>query len=111
MPDHTRESFAEATDHGGNDAHDGRAVRYLEWTWDPDPADTSVLTEYAFLLRETQGGVHVVHETHRTGLFGRQDWLRLLSEAGFEGRAVREVTSEDRRPRDFFIGHRPRSFG
>ncbi len=107
MPDHTRESFEEATDHGGSDADDGRGVRYLDWSWDPDPGDTSVLTEYAFLLRDVDGTVDVVHETHRIGLFGHQDWLRFLDEAGFEGRAVGEVTSEDRRPRDFFVGHRP----
>jgi SAM-dependent methyltransferase len=106
VPDHTRESFEEATDHGGSDGDDGRGARYLEWTWDPNPADTSVLTEYAFLLRDPDGAVRVVHETHCTGLFRRQDWLRLLSEAGFEGRAVSEVTSEERRPRDFFVGHR-----
>lgn len=33
-PDHVRENFQASTDHGG---HDGvnRALRYLEWTWDP----------------------------------------------------------------------------
>jgi SAM-dependent methyltransferase len=33
VPDHTRESFEETTDHGGNDGDDGRGVRYVEWTW------------------------------------------------------------------------------
>ena len=70
VPDHTRETFEETTDHGGNDGVDGRGVRYLEWTWDPDPADTWMLTEYAFLLRDGDGSVRVVHETHRLGLFG-----------------------------------------
>ena len=107
VPDHTRESFEGTTDHGGSDADDGRGARYLAWSWDPDPADTSVLTEYAFMLREADRAVAVVHETHRTGLFGREDWLRLLGEAGFQARAVDEVTSEDRRPRDFFLGLRP----
>jgi SAM-dependent methyltransferase len=106
-PDHTREAFVEETDHEGHDGDDGRAVRFLDWTWDPDPADTWVLTEYAFLFREPDGSVHVVHETHRLGLFGRDDWLRLLTDAGFEPRAVTEVTSEDRTPRELFVGHRP----
>ena len=106
VPDHTRESFQEDADHGGSDSDDGRAVRYLEWSWDPDPEDTSVLTEYAFLLRDADGGVRVVHETHRLGLFGRDDWLRFLAEVGFEARAVTEETSEDRAPREFFVGHR-----
>ncbi|MCU1427764.1 MAG: hypothetical protein JWL83_1764, partial [Actinomycetia bacterium] len=34
-------------------------------------------------------------------------WLGLLADAGFEPTAVAEVTSEDRTPREFFVGHRP----
>jgi len=107
MPDYITETFEESTDHDGHDAADGRGVRFLDWVWDPDPQDTWVLTEYAFLLRDVDGSVQVVHETHRTGLFGREDWLRLLTAAGFEARAVTEVTSEDRTPRECFVGHRP----
>lgn len=46
VPDATRETFEAASDHGGSDGADGRAVRYLDWTWDPDPEDTWTLTEY-----------------------------------------------------------------
>jgi hypothetical protein len=108
VPDHTSESFEEESDHDGNDGADGRAVRYLDWTWDPDPGDTWVLTEYVFLLRDADGAVRVVHETHRLGLFAVDDWLRLLVEAGFEAQAVTEVTSEDRPPRTLFAAHRSR---
>ncbi len=107
MPDCTRESFEESTDHGGTDGADGRSVRYLEWSWDPDSNDGWTLTEYAFLLRDPDGLVRAVHETHRLGLFEHEEWLRLLGEAGFEARAVPEVTSEDRPPRQIFVGHRP----
>ena len=98
VPDRTAETFEPGTDHDGNDAADGRGVRYLEWVWDPDPGDSWVLTEYVFLLRDADGSVRVVHETHRTGLFGRATWLRLLAEAGFEPGAVTEETTEDRAP-------------
>ena len=106
VPDSVRETFEEETDHGGNDGADGRAVRYLDWTWDPDPTDSWALTEYAFLLREPDGSVRVVQETHRFGVFGREDWLRLLSDAGFEAEAVTEETDEDRTPRQVFVAHR-----
>ena len=86
-PDHVRESFRPSTDHGGVDG-DGRGFRYLEWTWDPDPADTSYVVDFAFLLRERDGSVRVEQERHTLGLFARADWLRLLSEAGFRPRAV-----------------------
>jgi len=107
VPDETAETFAPGTDHGGTDDAGGRAVRYLEWAWDPDPSDTWTITEYAFLLRDADGSVRVVHETHRVGLFGREVWLRLLADAGFEPAAVLEETTEDRTPREFFLGHRP----
>lgn len=107
VPDHTAETFETTSDHGGHDDADGRAVRYLEWTWDPDPADTWILTEYAFLLRDVNGSVHSVHETHRTGLFSRDVWLRQLGNAGFDPDAVIEQTTEARTPRELFVGHRP----
>ena len=53
-PDHVRETFTPSTDHGGHD--DGaRGLRYLEWTWDPNPSDATYVVEYAYLLRERDG--------------------------------------------------------
>lgn len=104
---HTAETYQPGTGYGGTDGADGRGARYLEWAWDPDPADTWTLTEYAFLLREPGGAVRAVHETHRLGLFGRGTWLRLLEDAGFRARAVTEETSEDRHPRELFAGAVP----
>jgi SAM-dependent methyltransferase len=107
LPDSTRETFEAGADHGGSDAADGRGVRYLEWSWDPDPADTTTRTEYAFVLREADGSTRVVHETHHHGLFGRDEWLEVLGQAGFTARPVLEETTEDRPPRQLFVGHRP----
>jgi len=108
VPDDTAETFENATEHGGSDSPDGRGARYLEWAWDPDPADTTTRTEFVLLLRDVDGSVDVVYETHQFGLFGRQVWLRVLAEVGFEPQAVLEVTTEDRAPREVFVGHRPR---
>jgi len=107
VPDHVAENFEPQTEHGGNDAPDGRAVRYLSWSLDPDPNDTTTRTDYAFLLRATDGTVSVAHDTHELGLFPRELWLRVIAEAGFTARVVAEVTSEDRLPREFFVGFRP----
>lgn len=77
-PDHVRENFRSLIDSGG---HDGERedLRYLEWTWDPDPTDTTYIVDYAYLLHESDGSVRVVHDRHTEGLFSRGDWLRLLS--------------------------------
>lgn len=80
-PDHLRDSFAPTTDHGGHD-EGSRGLRYLEWTWDPDPSDTTYTADYAYLLREGTD-VRVEHDRHVCGLFTRDEWLQALRETGF----------------------------
>jgi SAM-dependent methyltransferase len=82
LPDHVRETFEPGVDHGGHDAADGRGVRFLEWTWDPDPGDDTYLADYAFLLRDRDGAVRVEHDRHIEGLFSRSQWLEWMREAG-----------------------------
>lgn len=107
IPDELRETFEPGTECGGTDAPDGRGVRYLEWSWDPDPNDTWVATEYAFILRDPDGSIRTVHETHRTGLFDRATWTRLLEAQGFTVRAIPEETDDDRTPRTLWLALRP----
>jgi len=56
---------------------------------------------------EADGSVRVEHETHRLGLFSRQHWLPALAGAGFEATSFTEETTEDRTPREVFVGRRP----
>ncbi|MCI0434190.1 MAG: class I SAM-dependent methyltransferase [Gemmatimonadetes bacterium] len=83
VPDHVTETFEPATDHGGEDAADGRGLRYLEWVWDPDPADRTIKVAYAFLLRETNGTVRTESDQHTVGLFPHDAWIEWLESAGF----------------------------
>jgi SAM-dependent methyltransferase len=106
VPDDIAENFEPGTEQGGHDASDGRGVRYLEWSSDPDPDDTRTRTDFAFLLRTADGTVTVVHDKHEFGLFPRVLWLRVLTEAGFRARSVAEVTNDDRLPRELFVGTR-----
>ena len=103
-PDHVRESFVPGAEHGGHD--DGeRGLRYLEWTWDPDPSDSSYLVDFAYLLRERDGSVTVEHDRHVEGLFPRDTWLRLLAEAGFAPSRA-EYPGEDPTGSEVFVGRR-----
>jgi SAM-dependent methyltransferase len=95
VPDHVRETFEPETSHGGEDGPDGRGLRYLEWTWDPDPADTTCETAYAFLLRDADGSVRVEHDRHAEGLFPRASWLTWLREAGFQARSRLDAWQRD----------------
>jgi SAM-dependent methyltransferase len=82
-PDDLRDTFETTTDHGGHDGPD-RGIRYLEWSWDPDPSDTTHVADYAYLLRFPDGTVRVEHDRHINGLFDRQTWEATLRAAGFD---------------------------
>lgn len=106
-PDHTKENYHTQTGHGGHDGGD-RSLRYLEWTWDPDPTDTTYNTHFVYLLREADGSVRVEHERFVNGLFGREDWLRLLTEVGFHPWVVPFKHSEiEPGSCDLFVGSKP----
>lgn len=102
-PDHVTETFEPGTDWGGSDASDGRGARYLEWTWDPDPNDSRIRTEYSFVLRRSDGTVTTAHETHEFGLFSTQRWLAMLEMGGLPAIAVTEQTDEPRPARTLLV--------
>lgn len=107
-PDHTRENFQPSTDHGGNDDGEGRGVRYLEWTWDPDPTDTTYTVDYAYMIRESDGVVRVEHDRHIEGLFARATWLQILADAGFVPQVVPFEHSElEPGSYELFLGVKP----
>jgi hypothetical protein len=103
-PDFIRDTFQSSTDHGGSD-EGARGLRYLEWTWDPDPEDDTYLADYAYLLRDRDGSVRVAHDRHTCGAFHRATWLRLLEETGF--RADRREGIEGETAPDVFVGVKP----
>lgn len=100
-PDFTLELFQPTTSHEGVDDASGRGVRYLEWTWDPDPSDTNVRVDYVYALRDEQGNVEVVHDPHQVGVFPRSTWLGLLEEVGFTVDSVMDPEG-----REIFLGFR-----
>jgi len=95
LPDFVRETFTPATDDGGEDGTHGRALRYLEWCWDPDPTDDTYLVDYAFLLRESDGAVSVFHDRHVEGLFPRAAWIQWFTESGLAVRAEMDPWNRD----------------
>jgi SAM-dependent methyltransferase len=106
VPDYTRETFpGEGIDTGGHDGDDGRSLRYLEWTYDPDPHDTTYEVDYAVVLREPGRATRAVHDHHVEGLFPEHTWLTHLEQAGF--RATAEHGREPGSPQPAFVGLRP----
>ncbi len=105
-PDDTKESYEDSTiEMGGNDG-EGRSLRYLTWTTDPDPTDTATDVDFAIMVREgNDEPVRVIHDHHVCGLFTRETWLRVLGEAGFAVDNLQHVYS-DGSANEIFICHR-----
>lgn len=85
-PDYIKETFLPGTEHGGSDGAD-RGLRYLAWTHDPDTTDSTYTVDYAYLMRDADGSVHVERDQHIEGLFKKADWLMFLKTVGFEPHA------------------------
>lgn len=88
VPDHICETFEPSTDSGGH-ARDGRGLRYLEWTWQPEPGATTYVADYAYLLRSADGSVRVEHDRHVEGLFARAGYRRATLQAPRRPRVAR----------------------
>ncbi len=76
----------------------------------PTPTDTTYLVDYAYLLRDHDGSVCVVHDRHSEGLFGRVKWLELLSQVGFRPISIPFDHSElQPGSHEVFVGAKPNS--
>jgi SAM-dependent methyltransferase len=93
-PDYTKEIFHPETAHGGHDKGNS-GLRYLSWTRDEKPEDTTYIMDMAYLLRE---GEHVRcrFDRHVLGLFSETTWLKLLKEAGFSGQKINHSWSDSK---------------
>jgi trans-aconitate methyltransferase len=100
-PDFIKENFHDITDHGGSDYED-RGLRYLEWTKDPDSTDCTYTVDYAYMMKEADGKIQVVHDHHVEGLFSESTWLQLLQKAGFDGYPIAEPGTD----KIYFIGYK-----
>ena len=111
-PDHVREHFADAVECGGHDDAQ-RGLRYLMWTWDPDPADDTYVVDFSYLLRERDQPMRSVYDRHVHGLFDRATWLRLLHRVGFDRVEVRPLEHSEVPPDtvSVFVAHRPEPAG
>jgi len=104
-PDYTCETFRSSTRHG---RHDGllRSMRYLEWDWDPDPTDTTYITDSAYLLRDEKGEVRCEYDRHILELFRCEDWSRLITDVGFQARTIHPEHRESQLETPVFLGIR-----
>jgi SAM-dependent methyltransferase len=106
VPDETVEAFHDHAEYGGRDGDD-RALRFLNWTFDPDPTDGIYVNEWVYVLHEREKPSVIVHESHECGVFARRDWVDILRDAGFTPELVRFEHSEVPDPIDVFVARKP----
>lgn len=122
-PDFVSETFRSDSEEGGHDEdfldvptgapvgsgadRHPRGLRYLAWSWDPDPTDTTYLTDFAFLMREGDGSVAVHHDRHVEGLFSRSQWLSCLEGVGFAAQCLPvDLDDPDWSELEVFVGRK-----
>lgn len=93
IPDCVADTFREChEEHAGDD--ETSSLRGISWSYDPDPADETHLTDFAFLLREGDGEVRAVHDRHVYGLFSIATWIATCERAGLQVETVRRPLPE-----------------
>ena len=102
-PDWVKETFREpAVDHGTNT--DGKTtLTNIEYTYDPDPADTTIETLSWYFIREGPN-LRIEQDRHVMGLFSLKTWVELLERSGFEVEKVPYDVHDDHREAYLLVG-------
>jgi len=102
-PDFFRETFTDSKICHDR-ASDGKIeLTHIEYTYDPDPADTTYETVMFYLIREGKR-LTVEQESHLFGLFSVDRWLSLMEEAGFDAETAEYPVHEDGHPGYLLVG-------
>lgn len=102
-PDWVAETFTQPSVSTGTNAREGVTFTSLEYTWDPDPSDTTIESLMWYLIHDG-GRLRVEQDKHVMGLFPRATWMRLLDEAGFAVEMDDYPVHPDSRQACLFVG-------
>ena len=78
-------------------------VTFIEYTADPDPADTIIESIFLFIINQ-DGRINVEQDRHISGLFPRMTWLTLMNDAGFDTEYVPTVVYDGDIGGHLFVG-------
>lgn len=107
VPDDTRERFRPSSSHGGTDLGT-KGLRYLEWSFDPDPGDTTCVLYMSYLLRDGKRVRHAGVDEHICGLFSEKDWMKTIRGAGFRAKMLPyEHSTWEKHAHVIFLGIKP----
>lgn len=81
-PDWVSEVFQDPYVTHGTNRRGDTTFTTMEYTWDPDPADTTIECVQWFVIRRG-GDLRIEQDRHTYGLFPLDTWQQLIVEAGF----------------------------
>ena len=106
-PDVTRETLRAGTETGGHDGDDGRSLRYLMWTHEPDSSASTYEEDFAVVLREQGEPTRVVHDHHVLGVFPEATWRSLVEQAGLALVDISGIEDPNAGEHAVFVGRKP----
>jgi SAM-dependent methyltransferase len=83
-PDDLAETWEESTDSGGHNGDDGRGLRYVGWAHRTGIEAPRYNYDFAYLLREADGGMSVLQDRHICAAHPQATWLGAFEDAGFD---------------------------
>ena len=106
-PDDTAENVSYDTHTGGHDG-EGRALRYLEWSYPGRSGTHEVNIDFVYVFHEDGKPPRVELDTHINGAFPRQTWIAALSDAGFQQVWTSELVHSEVEPgeHEVFVARR-----
>ena len=103
-PDWFKETLATEPRVSHSTRSDGTTeLTHIEYAYDPDPNDTTTETVMFYLIREG-GKLRIEQDLHVTGLFPRERWIALMTEAGFDVETRDYPVHEDPRQACLLVG-------
>lgn len=82
-PDWYRETFLGRSVSSKTRCTDRLELTVIEYCHDPDTSDTTIETVFFYIMNEG-GRLRIEQDSHITGLFHLDTWVRLMKEAGFD---------------------------
>ena len=102
-PDQYRETFSQPQVSYSTRSKGDLELTHIEYSYDPDPEDTTTETLNFYLLRE-HGHLRVDQDLHILGLFPLQTWIQRMEEAGFQVEIAPYDVHDDHREAYLLIG-------
>ena len=82
VPDFIKDIYQPSFASGGHGDHKN-GLRFMDWNYDPDPKDTTCISDYMYIVRKNNRTIHTIHDHFPMGLFSKKQWSDTMKKNGF----------------------------